>query len=108
MESSGNYAHRISHIDHVGVTMSIDVSSLNCASYKRLVIEFCCSQNSKLGSPAMIDDPECLVVRSTQDIDMTTPRVLKFALNALREFDGPVALWASIPCTGGSPWQYDM
>ena len=49
---------------------------------------------------------ECLVVRLTQDIDMTTPRGLQRALNVIREFDGPVALWASIPCTGGSPWQY--
>jgi len=54
----------------------------------------------------MINDPECLVVRLTQDIDMTTPSGLQYGLNIVREFDGPIALWASIPCTGGSPWQY--
>ena len=54
----------------------------------------------------MINDPERIVVRLTQDIDMTTPSGLQYALNFVSEFDGPIALWASLPCTGGSPWQY--
>ena len=73
---------------------------------RRLFLEFCCGPDSKLCNPMYIDDGTCDAVRLTRDIDMTTPEGLNFAIHHVGACEGPITLWASIPCTGGSPWQY--
>jgi len=72
--------------------------------YNRRLIEFCCGRNSRLGRPFPWNDG-CDVVRLTMDDDVTTERGLARAIAAVRDSSLPVLLWASIPCTGGSPWQ---
>eukprot|EP00959_Pyramimonas_sp_CCMP1952_P232575 4860476-Pyramimonas_sp.AAC.1 len=38
---------------------------------------------------------------------MRTDEVLRIALNDINTFKGKhITLWGSMPCTGGSPWQY--
>ena len=49
----------------------------------------------------------CEVVRLTEKEDMTTESGYQYAYDKLMEHSSRhVTLWASIPCTGGSPWQY--
>ena len=73
----------------------------------RRLVEFCCSENSVLGHKRYVL-AGCQCVRLTIHNDLTTQRGLSDALAAVRDA-GPgeyVHLWASLPCTGGSPWQY--
>ena len=42
----------------------------------------------------------------TSNIDMTTPAGLQYAMDHIRACTGHITLWGSMPCTGGSPWQY--
>ena len=72
---------------------------------KRLLIEYCCSPTSKIGANKT---DGCEVLRLTEDIDMTTPNGLRVALDAVDRAKKEgiyVALWASLPCTAGCPWQ---
>eukprot|EP00959_Pyramimonas_sp_CCMP1952_P056585 1181817-Pyramimonas_sp.AAC.1 len=39
--------------------------------------------------------------------DMRTDKGRRLALDGINKFRGKhIALWGSMPCTGGSPWQY--
>ena len=52
-------------------------------------------------------DDMCTVVRLTEEQDMTTKSGYEYAMDKIREYEGcHISLWGSIPCTGGSPWQY--
>ena len=76
----------------------------NTPSRGRVLIEYCCSSDSRLGTRA----GDCEVVRLTESIDMTTDAGLHFALDAVETAyhdNKYVALWASLPCTAGCPWQ---
>ena len=42
----------------------------------------------------------------TIDDDVTTPEGYKKALDSVQHVGSKTLLWAAIPCTGGSPWQY--
>ena len=46
----------------------------------------------------------CSVAQITIDEDATSEEGHAIAKNAVRQ--GDTLLWASIPCTGGSPWQH--
>ena len=70
-----------------------------------LLVEFCCSPNSMLGIEA---PSRAAVVRLTEDDDARDPDNAKAILSLVaeaKELGVPVALWASIPCTGGSQLQ---
>ena len=69
----------------------------------RRLVEFCCGPDSLLGQPGPCTRG-CEVIRLTEKDDVTTPSGLARALEAV-EYPG-VFLWASMPCTGGSPWQH--
>ena len=70
-----------------------------------LLIEYCCSPGSVLGQTAPCN---ALVVRCTESADYTRPELAQPVLALIAEavrLHVPVALWASIPCTGGSQLQ---
>ena len=70
----------------------------------RRVIEYCCGEESLIGSRATLG---CMVVRLTIRHDLTTDEGLAVALRAITDTPAGeyVHLWASLPCTAGSPWQ---
>ncbi len=76
---------------------------------KRLVVEYCCSPTSRLGECDALKKPwtsNCVVLRLTEELDMTTSKGLRLAEQSLRSWqNGNILLWAAIPCTGGSTWQ---
>ena len=63
------------------------------------VVGFCCSETSLLGSQAQKSGIP--TVRLTEADGVTTPGGLGKAISACK--DRNVLLWASMPCTGGSP-----
>ena len=69
----------------------------------RRIVEFCCSGDSLIGSRA---PPGCEVIRLTADDDLTTPGGLAKAMDAVSAPGIPVLLFGSLPCTGGSTYQY--
>ena len=69
---------------------------------KRDIVEFCCGGNSKIGQSKYQRD-DCTVTRFTLEDDVTTDQGLYKAFEAVRYEN--CLLRASIPCTGGSPWQ---
>eukprot|EP00959_Pyramimonas_sp_CCMP1952_P095065 1988277-Pyramimonas_sp.AAC.1 len=86
-------------------------------SRQRLCVVFCCGPDRRLGNQAFIPDQHCAVVRLTENEDMTTKEGKAFAAAKLEEFnkemksrgqasDKRITFGISIPCTGGSPWQY--
>ena len=82
------------------------VAKVFSPSAKRAIIEFCCSDESKIGEFSK-DDPDCVVYRLTEKEDMTTDSGLEHAINIVDSIpaDWHVLLWGSLPCTAGSPWQ---
>ena len=82
------------------------VAKVFTPSAKRAIIEFCCSDESKIGEFSK-DDPDCVVYRLTEKEDMTTDSGLEHAINIVDSIpaDWHVLLWGSLPCTAGSPWQ---
>ena len=72
----------------------------------RRLIEYCCSDDSVLGREKYVR-AGCHCVRLTIKTDLTTEDGLKFALGCVRDTPDShhLHLWASIPCTAGSPWQ---
>ena len=69
---------------------------------KRNIVEFCCGENSKIGQSKYQPDG-CSVTRHTLEDEVTTNQGLYKAIEAATSDN--CLLWASIPCTGGSPWQ---
>lgn len=73
----------------------------------RRLMEYCCSEDSRLGRHKY-QVMGCSVIRLTEKHDLTTESGLEEAIKAVREArdDEYVHLWGSLPCTGGSPWQF--
>jgi len=69
---------------------------------KRHIVEFCCGENSKIGSDRYVKDG-CSVIRITERDDVTTNKGFYKAIEAVKQEN--CLLRVSIPCTGGSPWQ---
>ena len=82
-------------------------SAKKTAECNRLLMEFCCVRDSKLGQMSKAS-AGCKTIRYTEEEDMTSDNGLQKALADLKGWKGRgnVALWSSIPCTGGSSWQY--
>ena len=73
----------------------------------RYIIECCTSENSRLGAMKFTKDG-CEVDRITIEHDFTTETSLKRSIAAAREAADKgyyLALWGSLPCTAGCPWQ---
>ena len=69
----------------------------------RHIIEFCTSENSKIGDKRYIWNG-CSVLRCSLN-NVTTNAGLKRALDGVSK--PGCLLWASMPCIGGSPWQHN-
>ena len=70
-----------------------------------LFIEYCCSEKSRMGSHAL-KESDVAVLRLTEEIDMTLDSSFDMVIQCIRGWPTKnVYLAASIPCTGGSPWQ---
>ena len=70
---------------------------------KRTLVEVCCGHDSVLGQDSS-ETQRCRKIRITVDDDFTSRAGLN---KTLHEIEGPNTLvWASLPCTGGSPWQH--
>eukprot|EP00975_Prorocentrum_lima_P019848 4176103-Prorocentrum_lima.AAC.1 len=51
--------------------------------------------------------PDCQVVHLVEEHEMTTMNGGEYALRAIKKAPPERILsWASLPCTGGSTWQY--
>ena len=72
----------------------------------RRIVEHCCGGQSLIGRSKYMD-LGCAVFRMTIHHDLITEAGLKAALRAVRGAGEKeyVHLWASLPCTAGSPWQ---
>ena len=67
-----------------------------------IIIEYCCGRDSAIGQ--YTDD--ALVVRFTEEDDLTKKETVSRLIKIAEANRGAyVLLWASIPCTGGSPFQ---
>ena len=78
----------------------------------RLLVEFCCSENSKLGEDRK-SAKGCEVIRVTIKDDATKEETIAKLAKKIRSFHGNTAkdqggnkvmIFASLPCTGGCPW----
>ena len=59
-----------------------------------------------LASPRKHAPPDCEVIRLTIDDDLTTREGLEKAISAVSVDGLPTLLLGSLPCVGGSPYQY--
>ena len=69
----------------------------------RHIIEFCTSENSKIGDKRYVRNG-CVVLRCSLKDGVTTNAGLKRAHDGVSK--PGCLLWASMPCIGGSPWQH--
>jgi hypothetical protein len=67
------------------------------------MIEFCCGEQSKIGQPSAAN-VGCKVIRVAESVDARGNNVDR--LLDLNDHVGPILLFASMPCAGGSPWYY--
>ena len=74
----------------------------------RLLVEFCCSANSKLGQsrPA---SKGCKTIRVTEEEDGTSERCRQWLAHEIGVFrethpEASILFYSSLPCVGGSPW----
>ena len=84
----------------VGTIIRSAIKKADCA--KRNIVEFCCGENPKIGQSKYQRDG-CIFTRFTLEDDVITNQGLYKATEAIRSDN--CLLWASITCTGGSPWQ---
>ena len=73
----------------------------------RYILEICYGKESKIGQQTEAARG-CKVYRITVSEDFTKPSGLNPAMEFLRKHGKDCLVWFSIPCTGGSTWQYVM
>ena len=81
------------------------------SSYDRIMIEYCCSENSKLGEENRKHSRGCKVIRVTEDDDATRDECIT---KTVKKVEGlrrsnpkdktDLMIYISLPCTGGCPW----
>ena len=83
------------------------------ASHSRVLIEFCCGPDSKLGDRSRKYSKDCYVIRCTEERDVTSrSNIMDIRNEVVRAIESstiqpcPVLIWISIPCTGGTTWSY--
>ena len=74
----------------------------------RMLIEFCCSDDSKLSTQRKSSE-NCHCIRVTEKDDGTTNSCRQRLASQVQDFrndftDGKLVVYASLPCVGGSPW----
>ena len=75
---------------------------------KRLIIEICCSSESKLSDTDRKWAVGCTVLQFTEDNDLNSEENRKQIAKEVNEWDGDITplAWISLPCTGGTPWTH--
>ena len=83
------------------------------ASHSRVLVEFCCGPDSKLGDRSRKHSKDCYVIRCTEERDVTSrSNRMDIRNEVIRAIESstaqpcPVLIWISIPCTGGTTWSY--
>ena len=83
------------------------------ASHSRVLIEFCCGPDSKLGDRSRKHSKDCYVIRCTEERDVTSrSNRMDIRNEVIQAIESstiqpcPVLIWISIPCTGGTTWSY--
>ena len=74
----------------------------------RLLVEFCCSANSKLGQSRSASKG-CKTIRVTEEEDGTSERCRQWLAQEIGVFreehpEASILFYSSLPCVGGSPW----
>ena len=80
-------------------------------SHDRVLVEFCCGPESKLGDLSRKPTKGCHIIRCTEDRDVTKPanrqEIRRELLDVISVNPSmKILVWISIPCTGGTPWIY--
>ena len=89
-----SYAARDGDMPHPAVTAK---------PQRRIIfVEFCTNPDSKIGKHA---PPGVEVVRLTIQDDLTTPKGLAKAMDAVNTPNAIIILFGALPCIGGSQWQ---
>ena len=78
------------------------------SKFQRLLIEFCCSADSKLSTPRDASKG-CKLIRVTESEDGSSLSCRNWLAQEVKDFrkanpQGAILLYASLPCVGGSPW----
>jgi len=83
------------------------------ASHSRVLIEFCCGPDSKLGDRSRKYPKDCYVIRCTEERDVASRSnrmdIRNEVIQAIERSTVqpcPVLIWISIPCTGGTTCSY--
>ena len=81
--------------------------------HSRVLIEFCCGPDSKLGDKSRKVSKGCCVIRCTEERDVTVKAnrmdIRDELMTALADsscHSRPILVWIRIPCTGGTTWSY--
>ena len=77
--------------------------------YDRLLVEVCCSEDSKLGQNRQ-ESSGCKIIRITEKDDATKESTINELISNIREFHDQggrkVMIHFSLPCTGGCSWNH--
>ena len=78
---------------------------------QRLLIEVCCDPQSKLSNKTRAASRGCEVLQFTRDNDLNKPANRRKMAREIKSFlrthpVSAVLIWASLPCTGGTPWSF--
>ena len=83
------------------------------AAHSRVLIEFCCGPDSKLGDRTRNYSKDCYIIRCPEGRDVTSRsnrmeirNELIKAIEQPKIQPCPILIWISIPCAGGTTWSY--
>ena len=87
-----------------------DTLHTNFEDYDRMLVEYCCSEDSKLGQLRR-SSKGCYVLRVTEADDARTEECRDMIVKRVKDFrkrvpDGKILFYVSLPCTGGCPWNH--
>ena len=74
----------------------------------RLIVEVCCSPDSKLSDCSRQASKGCVVYQFTEQYSLLSEENRAELAHKVNQFpkSKKVLLWLSLPCTGGTPWSY--
>jgi len=81
------------------------IENMDLSKAKYCLLEFCCDRHSRLCSEKYQQDQEAVLVRFTEDHDMTSDEGFEFACWVVGKLSSlPMVLWGALPCTAGCSW----
>ena len=74
----------------------------------RLIVEVCCSKNSKLSDCSRSKSKGCLVYQFTEENNLLSEDNRREIARKVNQFPKSklVLIWLSLPCTGGTTWTF--